>query len=298
MRVKLMTAHRTGDSRNSHSREPARFLQRPAKGWHDALLRIKESISRDALSLMAAGVAFYAFLSLFPTITALLSIYGLMADPSHATHQLSTMPGALPGPAIQIIQKQMHTIAQGSNSTLSISLIVSIVLAAYSASKGISALISALNIVYDKDETRGFIKRTGLTLALTLASIMFAALMLLVISLPGYLPLAGLPTWLNAAISVVCWLIVLMLAIMTLATIYAVAPNRDRPQIQWATPGAIVATLVWLVASIAFSFYISHFSSYNKIYGSTAAIVILMMWFWVSAFVVLIGAEINSELED
>jgi membrane protein len=272
-------------------------LRKAARRWRDVLLRIKDGFSYETLSLTAAGVAFFAFLSLFPAITALLSIYGLVAQPSQATQPLGSLPGALPAPAIQVIQKQMHSIAQGPNSTLGISLIASIVVALYSASKGARALVSALNIAYDEVETRGFIRITSITLLLTLASIALIIILFFVIGLPGYLPVAGLPTWLDTAISVICWLLALALVSVALAVIYAWVPNRARPRIQWVTPGALVATLAWLLASLAFSFYISHFSSYNKIYGSTAAIVILMLWFWVSALVTLIGAEINAALE-
>jgi membrane protein len=180
---------------------------------------------------------------------------------------------------------------------LGISLIVSILLALYSASKGAGALIKALNIAYDEDEKRGFIKLTGLTLLMTLASVLFVIVMFVVIGLPTYLAHIGLPGWLDAVIRVIRWLIVLVLVMVAFALIYALAPSRNQPKIRWASPGAIIATVVWLIASIAFSFYISHFSSYNKTYGSTAAIVILMLWFWISALVVLIGAEINAEME-
>jgi membrane protein len=210
---------------------------------------------------------------------------------------MGSLQGTVPSSAMQIIQKQMRSIAHGSHSALGISLIVSILIALYSASKGAGALIKALNIVYDEDEKRGFIKLTGLTLLMTLASILFVIVMFVVIGLPTYLAHVGLPAWLDAAIRVVRWLIVLVLMMVAFAIIYALVPSRKWPKLQWTTPGAIVATVVWLIASIAFSFYIGHFSSYNKTYGSTAAIVILMLWFWISALVVLIGAEINAELE-
>jgi membrane protein len=272
-------------------------MQIPAKGWRAALWRVKEDISHDRISLAAAGVGFFAFLSLFPAITALLSIYGLVADPAAIAQQMDSLKGVVPPAAMQIIRKQMQSIVQGSGSALSISLIVSVLVALYSASKGANALVAALNIAYGADETRGLIKLTGVKLLMTLTAIVFVIVMFVIIGLPGYLQHIGLPAWLNTMIRIVRWLIVLVLVMAGLALVYALAPSRGRPPIQWVSPGAIAVTLVWLIASIAFSFYISHFGSYNKTYGSAAAIVILMTWFWLSAFLVLIGAAINGELE-
>jgi membrane protein len=247
--------------------------------------------------LVAAGVSFYAFLSIFPAITALFSIYSMIADPSQIAHQMGSFKGAVPSSALQLIQKQLSSIAHGSGSSLSIGLAVSILLAIYSASKGVGALIASLNIAYGEEEGRGFIKLKSLTLLFTFAAVIFVVVMLGVIGLPSYLRHTGMPGWLNEAIRIVRWIIMLGLMTVALAVVYSFAPNRSRPQVQWVSPGAILATVFWLIASIGFSFYITHFGSYNKTYGSAAAIVILMMWFWISAFVILLGAELNAELE-
>ncbi len=293
----MKTKHADDAGANARGREASKPTKIPRSGWRDVLIRVKNQISEDTLSLVAAGVSFYAFLSIFPAITALLSIYGMLADPSQVAQQIGSLSGTVPPSALQIIQKQMSSIAQGSGSALSISLIVSILIAIYSASKGMSALITSLNIAYDEDEKRGFIKLKFVTLLFTFGAVCFVLIMLGVIGLPSYLQHTGLPTWLNTVIRVVRWIIMLVLMAVALAVVFAFAPSRDRPRMQWVSPGAILATVVWLIASIGFSFYITNFGSYNKTYGSAAAIVILMMWFWISVYVILIGAELNAELE-
>lgn len=269
----------------------------PSTGWRDVLLRVKTEIGRDTLSLVAAGVAFYAFLSIFPAITALISIYGLVADPTQVATQVGSLQGTVPPSALQMLQKQMTAVASPSGSALGIGLVVSLLLAIYSSSKGVGALITALNVAYDEEEERGFIKLKAITLGFTLGAIILVVVMLFVIGLPSYLGQLGLPAWLDIIIRVARWVIMLGIMVVALALLYAFAPSRESPAMRWISPGAICATILWLVASIAFSFYIGHFSNYNKTYGSAAAIVILMTWFWLSIFFVLIGAEINAELE-
>ena len=292
-----MSNHGTQHDKHDRGRDAQSPAAMPVRGWRDALWRVKTAVSTDALSLIAAGVAFYAFLSLFPTITAILSIYGLVAEPSQVGQQIGQLQGTMPSSAVQLIQSRISALTQSDNSTLGISLVVSVLIALYSASKGTGALITALNVAYDEEESRGFFKLKGFTLLLTFAGIVVMILLLAAISLPTYLGTLGLPTWLNVIIRVIRWVLTLGLMMGMLALIYAWAPSRRRPKLRWATSGAIVAALLWLIVSIAFSFYLGHFGSYNKTYGSAAAIVITLTWFWLSAFFVLIGAEINAELE-
>lgn len=289
----------SGDSveEKERGREADDPRQIPAKGWRDVFWRVKDEIGTDTLSLVAAGVAFYAFLSIFPAITALISIYGLVADPTQIADQVGSLKGTVPPSALQMLQKQMSAVASPSGSALGIGLAVSVGLALYSASKGVGALITALNIAYDEDEERGFIKLKATTLLFTLGAVLFVLLTLFIISMPAYLGQLGLPTWLIVVIRIARWAIMLGFMVVALAFIYAFAPSRERPKMRWTSAGAIIATILWIIASVAFSFYIGNFSSYNKTYGSAAAIVILMTWFWLSTFLVLIGAEINAEME-
>ncbi|HET7314392.1 YihY/virulence factor BrkB family protein [Salinisphaera sp.] len=287
----------TAGETEARGREAARPRQMPMRGWRDALFRVKDQIGERALSLVAAGVAFYSFLSLFPALVALLSIYGLIASPRHVAGQMNQLQGAVPASALHLVQSQIAQLTRTDHATLGISLVVSVLIALYSASKGAGAMISALNIAYGEIEKRGFFKLQGITLLLTFSGIVFFILMLGAIGLTAYLNQIALPGWLTIIIRVVRWLIVLAMMTAALAVLLAWAPSRRRPKFQWVTPGAVFATVLWLLASIAFSFYIGHFGSYNKTYGSAAAIVILMTWFWLSAFFVLVGAGINGELE-
>lgn len=281
----------------SRGRDSAEPTHARASRWRDIFLSFKDAISEDRLSLIAAGVGFFAFLSIFPALTALLSVYGLVADPSQVAHHVGALWGTIPPSALQLIQKQMSSITQSSGSSLGIALVASVLVAIYSASKGMGAMVSALNIAFDEREDRGFVKRKALILLYTLAAICFAAIMLGVIGFTTYLQHLGLPSWLDTVIQIVSWVILLALMIVAVSALYALSPSRPRPPIRRVLPGAILATFVWLIASLAFSFYITHFGNYNPTYGSLTAIVVLMLWFWISAFVILLGAEVNAALQ-
>lgn len=298
----MTMANQDPDGQAADEQQRGRTATRPTEvpkaGWRDVLLRVKDDITNDTLTLVAAGVAFYALLAIFPAITAAVSIYGLVADPSQIQQQLSSLQGFLPPNAMQVVQSQLKSVASSSGSALTIGLAVSILISVYSASKGIAAMITALNIVYDEEESRGFIKLKAITLLLTLASIVFALVAMgVVIALPPLLNSFGLPNWLQIVVRAVRWLIMAALVAGAMAAMYRLAPSRNRPGWRWVSGGAVLGTVIWIIGSIGFSIYVSNFGSFNKTYGSAAAIVILMLWFWLSAFVVLLGAEVNSELE-
>lgn len=290
-----MRKAQTGDEARGRSAEGPTEI--PARGLWEVLKRVLANISEDSLSLIAAGVSFYVFLSLFPAITALLSVYGIIADPAQISRETASFGNNIPPAAMQIVTKQMSAVAGSSGSALSVGFGISLVLAIYYASGGMGALISALNIVYGEHEKRGFIRLKLVTLGLTFAMGLFTILMLAVIGMPAYLQFLNLPGWFDVTIRIVCWIVMLIAMVVGLSAIYAVASSRRSPKKRWVTPGSVVATLGWLIVSIAFSFYIDHFGNYNKTYGSIAAIIILMLWFWISVFVVLLGGELNAELE-
>lgn len=268
-----------------------------SNGWRDILLSVKNAVSEDRLSLIAAGVGFFAFLSIFPALTALLSVYGLVSDPSQVARHIGSLQGTIPASTLQLIQKQMSSITQGAGSSLGVALVFSVLIAIYSASKGVGAMVTALNIALDERDNRGLVKHKALILLYTLAAIGFALIMLGVIGLTTYLQHLGLPDWLDIVIQIARWVILLTLMMVAVTALYALTPSRPRPPIRRVAPGAILATIIWLMASIAFSFYITHFGSYNKTYGSLTAIVVMMLWFWISAFVILLGAELNATLQ-
>jgi membrane protein len=270
----------------------------PKPGWRDIMWRTKEEITDDHVSMVAASIAFYGLLAIFPAIAAMISIWGLLFDPQQISEQIRTVTGALPEEAAGIINSQVEAVAAGAGTGVSIAAIVGILLALYSASKGMSAMIEGLNMIYDEEEKRGFIKLNLVTLILTLGLIAMMIVALGTITvIPALLGNLGLDDTFRILLDYARWPVLVLVALIGLAILYRYAPSRDAPQWQWVSPGALIATVLWVIASIAFSIYVRNFGSYNETYGSLGAVVILLMWFWLSAFVVLLGAEVNCEIE-
>jgi membrane protein len=269
----------------------------PARGWKQVVKRGWKEAKADQVPLLAAGVAFYAFLSIFPALIAIVTIYGLFADPSTIANQLNSVTTALPGQARQVITDQV-TLLASRRSTLGIGLILSIVIALWSASAGISNLLTAINVAYDEQEKRGFVKKRLLSLGLTLGAIVFMVIMLGIVAvLPPLLKAVFGTSALRWVLQILGWLIVVVLVAVVLAILYRLAPDRDAPQMRWVSVGAAVATVIWLIASIGFSIYSSTFGNYAKTYGVFAGIVVLLFWLWLTMYAILLGAEINAEAE-
>jgi membrane protein len=270
----------------------------PAKGWWQITRRGLKEFSSDNMSLIAAGVAFYAFLALVPTLIAAMLIYGLVTDPAEVKTQVGSFSGALPQEAKTLLDQQMTSLAESSKRGLSIGVIVSLLLALWSASGGTSNLIAAVNTAYDEKETRNFVKKRGLALVLTVAAILFFAIAASLIAVfPAVANAIGLGGFARAGFEALRWVVLLVVIAIALAVLYKVAPNRDNPKVRWVSVGAVVATVLWIVASLGFSFYVNSFGSYGKTYGSLAGVVVLLLWLWLSIVAVLLGAEINAEAE-
>jgi membrane protein len=283
------------------SAERGRQADRPSRipraGWRDILLRTKNEIGEDHISLIAAGVAFYALLALFPAIAAMIAIWGLAFDPQQIGRQIEALSGILPQQAAAIVTDQARQVAGGGGG-LSLAAAAGIVFALYSASKGTKALIEGLNVTYDEEEKRGFIRLNLLALALTLGVILAMIVAIgLIIVVPALLGNLGLGSLVQGLIGLLRWPILFLGALLVLAVLYRYAPSRAAARWRWVSWGAAVATVVWVIGSIAFSIYVSNFGSYNETYGSLGAVIILLMWFWLSSFVVLLGAEVNAEME-
>jgi membrane protein len=272
--------------------------QIPSGGWRDIAFRVKNEISSDNLSMIAAGVAFYGLLAIFPAIAAAVSIYGLVADPQTVQQQISQLSGILPQDAQGIINDQLSRVSGSAAGALGIGAIAGLLLTLWSANKGTKALIEALNIVYDEQDERGFIKLNLISLALTVGLLVFVIFVLaLVAALPALVGNLGLPETLTTWARWLRWPILALVFVIALAVLYRFAPDRDQPKWRWVSWGAVAATVLWIAGSILFSWYVSNFGSYNETYGSVGAVIILMMWFWLSAFIVLLGAEVNAEIE-
>ena len=270
----------------------------PPRGWWQVTRRAWREASDDQVPLLAAGVAFYSFLALFPTMIAAVLIYGLVRDPAEVEAQAQELTRALPADAASLLTDQLRALATTSSGSLGLGLVVSLVLALWGASGGVGNLITAINLAYDEEETRGFVKRKALALGLTLGAIVFAVVAIgLVAVAPAVLDSvigSGPLRWLLEAGR---WIGLLAAMSLALAVLYKIAPDRDDPQFRWVSVGAVVATVVWLVASLGFSLYVDNFGSYNETYGALAGVVVLLLWLWLTMYVVLLGAEINAESE-
>ena len=236
-------------------------------------------------------------MAIFPALIAIVSIYGLFADPSTITSQLESMTSALPDQARQVITDQVASLT-ARRATLGLGFILSLLIALWSASAGTSNLLTAINVAYDEEEKRGFVKKRVFSLGLTVAAIVFMVIVLGIVAvLPPLLKAAFGTGALRWILQILGWLVLLLLVFMALAILYRIGPDRDAPRMVWVSVGAAVATLVWLAASIGFSIYASTFGNYAKTYGVFAGIVVLLFWLWLSMYAVLLGAEINAESE-
>lgn len=271
--------------------------QIPAKGWLDILARTKQQLVEDNLSIVAAGVAFYAFVAVVPALAAIIALYALVADPAQISGHISSLAQVLPREVMPLLEEQMTRIASDER-TAGISLAVGLLLAIYSSSRATIALIIGLNIAYDEKEKRGFIKLNLIALGLTLFALIGALIAIgLVAVLPSVLARLPLAPDTEALLGWLRWPVLLGGFIIALTVVYRFAPSRDEPQWKWVSWGAGVGTLLWLLGSGAFSLYVSRFGSYDQTYGSLGAIVVFLLWLFLSAFVVLIGAELNAEME-
>ena len=277
-------------------RRAERPQQIPPKGWKEIALRLKTEIKQDQVPLLSAGVAFYALLALFPAIIAAVSIYGLVADPETVRSQLERLTQLLSPETAAILGDQIKQITAGAGGALGLATVLGILTALWSASSGMKALITGVNLAYDETETRKFLKLRGLALLLTLGAMVLMGMALaLIVAFPALTN--DWPTALRWTASILRWLLLAALLIAGLAVLYRYAPDRDEPKWTWVTWGSGIATLLWVAASLAFSFYVAQFGNYNKTYGALAGIVILLFWLFLTAFVVLVGAELNTEME-
>jgi membrane protein len=268
------------------------------KGWRDVLVRVKREAQQDNMSMIAAGVAFYAFVALFPAMAAFLSLYGLLMDPAQVQQQLSQAAGVLPQSMVELLDAQLTGLVSRADSTLSWAIVISVVLALWSAARGMKALMLAVNISYDEGAAYGFFKLNLLALLFTLGAMALGIVAFALVGvLPAILGLLGLDAVARWSVALLRWPLLAAVVMFALAMIYRYAPNRTRPRWRWTSPGAVIATVIWLIASILFSLYVSRFGSYDKTYGAFAGVVILLLWLYVSCYIVLLGAQLNAELE-
>ncbi|MBY5161362.1 YihY/virulence factor BrkB family protein [Salsipaludibacter albus] len=285
-------ADRSNEGGGRHADSPGDV---PSSGWKAVASRVVAEIKADNVPVVAAGVAFYAWLALIPTLIALLMVYGLVADPATVTSQLDQLTSQLSNDVASVIQRPIESATQVSG--LSLGLVAALAGVLWSASGGMDGLIKGVNIAYD-EEPRSFPRRRGLAILLTLGAILFLVVLVTLIGVvPPVIEALGLGTVGTVLAQVARWLLVVVLMMAGVAVVYRIAPHREDPKLGWVTPGAVVATVLWALGSVGFSLYVSNFGSYNQTYGALAGVIVLDLWLFLSAFCVLLGAEINAELE-
>jgi membrane protein len=264
----------------------------------DIARRVKSQIKEDRLSIVAAAVAFYGLLAVFPGLVALVGIYGLVADPAQIEQQVASLGAVLPPQAAEILTSQLHDLASTDRTALGLGAIAGLVLALWSASGAVRTLMEALNIAYDEEEKRGFLRFYATAVLLTFGGIIAVIVAIgIVVALPMVLNLLGLNWLVDIAARLARWPILAALAVIGFAVVYRFGPSRAQARWRWVSWGAGIAVLIWLVGSALFSLYVTRFGNYNETYGAAGAVVILLMWFLLSSYAILIGAEINAEME-
>lgn len=286
----------------SNDYKTARIIDKPTdipiSGWKIIGLQVKDEIGDNNVSIVSAGVAFYAFLAVFPAIGALVSIYGLAMDPQSLQGQLERISQVIPQQAFSILQSQLEQLVSTSGNALSWSLVIGILLSLWSANKGTKSMFTGLDIAYDTNNTRGFIRQNALTLLFTFLAVVVVIVSIAVIVIfPAIVGHLGLPSNIENLIAYGRWFILAALVIYFIAAVYKYAPSKETPSFKWVLPGALLATFLWLIASWGFSFYVKNFGSYGEVYGSISAVVVLLLWLFLTSFIILLGAELNSEIE-
>ncbi len=268
------------------------------RGWDTVLRRVHREIIEDRLVLLAAGVAFFAILAIFPGIAALVAIYGLLADPAQIAVQIKMLEPLFPADAIQIVAQQLNRVAANDQKTLSLTFLVSLTISLWSANTGMKAVFGALNVIRDDVEKRSFLRLNGLSLLFTFGAILFLiAALLTVIALPIVLRLIGLERATETLLSVGRWPVFFVAVTCAITLVCRYGPSRNKPQWQWLTWGSGVAAALWIGISMLFSWYAANIASFNETYGSLGAAVGFMIWIWLSTIAILVGAAIDSELE-
>lgn len=272
----------------AHADSPAKI---PPRGWRQILVRAVRCSMEDRVPLIAAGVAFFGFLALFPSLIAVVLLYGLVSTPADLSSQFEALSSTLPREAADLVGAQMESLVRTDQQGLGVALVVSLLIALWSAFVGMDHLLTAVNIIYEERETSGYLKRRGLALAFTLGSVVvFFVLLALVAVFPAVVDggfLLGLGRW----------VLVLTVFALALGAVYRFAPDRREARVGWVSVGALVATGFWFLASAGFSLYVGEFDRYAQTYGALAGVVVMLVWMWLSCLAILLGAEINAEAE-
>jgi membrane protein len=273
-------------------------VQIPMRGWYDIAMRLWQSVTDHRILLIAAGATFYLLLALFPALAAFVSLYGFVADPRTVADQVAFLGGFLPSGGFDLIKTQLQALAAQDQSSLSWGFVTGLAVALWSANNGVKSLFEGLNVAYGEAEKRSFLWLNLTSLAFTLGALVVGIAMIVSVGVvPAMLAIMWLDAWTETIVSMLRWPILLGMVAAGICLIYRYGPSREPAKWRWITWGALLATAVWIAASMAFSFYLQNFADYNATYGSLGAVIGFMMWTWISVVILLVGAELNAEIE-
>ncbi|MFP5384797.1 MAG: YihY/virulence factor BrkB family protein [Bacteriovoracia bacterium] len=290
-----MRSKREDQDRGRNAESPRHI---PYQGWKDVMKRVKSEVKSDRLSLVSAAMAYYALFAFVPSLTAIVLMYAWISDPSEIQQHMSAVSEFLPKEAQTIISDQLGQLSGQASGALRLGVIGALLIALWSASKGSKAIIEAMNIIYDEKEERGFFKLNFFALGMTLLAALLGILAIgVLVVVPAVMSFLDFVPFMGFIIQTVSWILLLAIFSFFLSFAYRFGPNRSNAKWKWVSSGAVISSVLWAIVSALFSWYAQEFGNFNKTYGSLGAIIVLMMWFYLSSFVILLGGEINAELE-
>jgi membrane protein len=288
---------RNQSDRHRHD-EDGGALQAPPSGWKATAQQVWRSMSEDHLSLISAGVALYALLATFPALFAVVAVYGLVMSPQGIQAQVSSLASFAPSDVANIVDTALRSLVESQSGTLSFGAVIGVLLALWGARKGMEAVMTACNIAYGVDQERPFLRRMLVSLGLTVAAVLgFVLILVVAVAIPFIARAVGLGGALTTVIDVVRWLALWLLIVLGLAVVYRFAPNREDAHWRWISYGSATAATFWVIASVLFSIYVQNFGSYGETYGALGGVVVMLLWFYISSYVLLIGAALDAALE-
>lgn len=287
-----------GGHERGRGRDAERPGQIPAAGLKDVLWRLYAAIGEDRVMLIAAGVTYYLLLALFPAMAALVSLYGFFSSPADIAERIGFLGSVMPADALNIFLDQLKSLASQDNSTLGIGLLAGLAIALWSANNGMKALFEAMNVAYGETEKRSFIRLNAISLLFTFGALILVIVLIVAVGIvPVVLSFLWLERWAEILINLARWPLMLLFVVGAIAILYRFGPSREPPKPRWLSWGTAFAAISWVIASVAVSFYLANFANYNATYGTLGAMIGFMVWTWISVIIVIIGAEINAELE-
>lgn len=270
----------------------------PARGWRDIFARVWAEIGSDHVTLVSAGLAMYALLAVFPGLAAAVAIYGIFASPAQVLEHMQAFSGILPPGTWDIFKTQLQTISSQAQGSLTLAAASGLLIALWGARSGMASLVVATNIAYAEAEKRGFVHQILLSLLFTIAALVgFLIALALGVVLPVALKVLGTSTWVQWLSGALRWTLLWAISVLALSVLYRYAPSRQRARWHWVTWGSAIAATLWILGSALFAWYVGSFASYGKTYGALGGVIALLMWFYLSSFTIVLGAEINSEME-